>query len=77
MFSPSIDRGETVAEVKMTEPRIGGNNDGVAWTGGSNLDEEKNTAPTDVLCFRPEHFKEMQKQHECLKKGLPSEQDSN
>ena len=74
MFSPRIDRGEPVERVKMTEPRIGGNSDGVAWTGGSNLDGEKNTAPTDVLCFRPEHFKEMQKQHECLKKGLPSEQ---
>jgi len=74
MFSPSIDRGEAVAEVKMTTPRVGGNNDGVAWTGGSNLDGEKNDAPTDVLCFRPENFKEMQKQHECLKKGLPIEQ---
>ena len=75
MFSPSIDRGETVdSATRMTTPRVGGSNDGVAWTGGSNLDSEKNDVPTDVLCFRPENFKEMQKQHECLKKGLPIEQ---
>ena len=78
MFSPSIDRGETVTlnstlEVKMNTPRVGGNNDGVPWTGGSNLDEKKNEVPIDVLCFRPENFKEMKKQHACLKKGLPNE----
>ena len=75
MFSPSIERGATVTPAAtMTTPRVGGSNDGVAWTGGSNLNEEKNDVPTDVLCFRPENFKEMQKQHECLKKGLPIEQ---
>ena len=79
MFSPKIDRGETVtsrtaSETNMTTPRLGGSSDSVAWTGGSNLDGEKNDLPTDVLCFRLEHFKEMQEQHECLKKGLSNEQ---
>ena len=74
MFSPSIDRGETVTEIKMMTPRIGGNNDGFTWTGSSNLAGEKNDAPTDVLCFTAENFKEIQKQHECLKRGLPNEQ---
>ena len=54
MFLPSIDRGETVTldkapEVKMATPIVGGSNDGVPWTGGSNLDEKKNEAPIDVL----------------------------
>ena len=61
MYSPKIDRGETVAldkapEVKMNTPRVGENNDGVAWSDGSNLDEEKNEVLTDVLCIRPENF---------------------
>ena len=46
MFSPSIDRGATVTlenapKVKMTTPRVGGSNRGVAWTGSSNLDKKK------------------------------------
>jgi hypothetical protein len=84
-LSPRIDRGEPLqslrpssiskmADIKpeATKPRIGGVYDGVPWTGGSNIN--KSTEPEDVLCFRPENFKEMQKQHESLKKGLPDEQ---
>jgi hypothetical protein len=79
MFLPSIYRGETVTlesapKVKMTTSRVGGSNNGVPLTGGSNLDEKKNEVPIYVLCFRPENFKEMQKQHECLKRGLPINQ---
>ena len=44
------------------------------YSGGSNLEAKKNNEPEDVLCFRPEGFKEMQKQHELLKQGLPVEQ---
>ena len=50
--------------------------DKVAWTGGSNLQDKRNKAPTDALCFRPENFREMQKQHDSLKQGLPTEQRS-
>ena len=86
-LSPKIDRGEPlqstttpsisrmadpVATSTATKPRIGDVHDGVPWTGGSNIN--KNTEPEDVLCFRPENFKEMQKQHESLKQGLPEEQ---
>ena len=87
MFSPRIDRGESLesdpesalkTKQKMTtsatEPKVGRTHDDIPWTGGSNLDGQKNKAPTDVLCFRPENFKEMQKQHAYLKKGLPLEQ---
>ena len=74
MFLPREPESVLETENKMTTPRVGGIQDKVPWTGGSNLDEEKNEAPTDVLCFRPENFKEMQKQHECLKRGLPIEQ---
>ena len=82
-FSPRIDRGDSIeresesvleTENKMTTPRVIGIHDKVPWTGGSNLDEQTNEAPTYVLCFRPKNFKEMQKQHECLKRGLPIEQ---
>ena len=55
-----------------TKPRIGDIYDGVPWNGGSNIN--KNTEPEDVLCFCPENFKEMQKQHESPKQGLPEEQ---
>ena len=61
-----------VVPVAQTSPRIGGILDKVPWTGGSNL--TGNAAPVDVLCFRPENFREMQKQHDSLKKGLPVEQ---
>ena len=84
MFSSRLEKDELLEiesesvvetmERTVTEPRVGGVHDKVPWTGGSNLDEETNEAPTDVLCFRPENFKEMQKQHECLKRGLPIEQ---
>ena len=57
-----------------TAPRVGGVLDKVPWTGGSNLQAKKNDAPVDVLCFRPESFREMQKQHDSLKQGLPTEQ---
>ena len=71
MFSSILERDESL-EIEpesvletmtsiATEPRVGGVHDKVPWTGGSNLDEQKNEAPTDVLCFRPENFKEMQK----------------
>ena len=84
-LSPEIDRGEPLQSLRpssiskmadtkpaATKPRIGGVYDGVPWTGGSNINQ--NTEPEDVLCFHPENFKEMQKQHESLKKGLPDEQ---
>ena len=29
-----------------------------------------NNEPIDILCYRPSSFKDMQKQHESLKKGL-------
>ena len=57
-----------------TTPRIGGLVDKVPWTGGSNSQAKKNKEPTDVLCFRPENFREMQKQHDSSKQGLPTEQ---
>lgn len=41
-----------------------------AWVGGSNLGSQSMRAPLDVLCYRPEDFKSMQKQHESLKAGL-------
>ena len=63
---------ESAVPVGQTAPRIGGILDKVPWTGGSNL--KPNDAPVDVLCFRPENFREMQKQHDSLKKGLPVEQ---
>ena len=55
-------------------PRVGGVSQGVPWTGGSNLSGKKNDAPADVLCFRPQTFKELQRQHESLKQGLEPEQ---
>ena len=64
----------TTTPPKATAPRIGGISGETAWTGGSNVSSLKNTSPEDVLCFRPETFKEMQKQHESLKQGLPLEQ---
>lgn len=88
--SPQIDRGDPVliregvgtsssllgskGTMSATEPRVGRVISGVAWTGGSNLEAEKNAMPEDVLCFHPETFKEMQKQHESLKQGLDVEQ---
>ena len=88
--SPRTDRGEPLQGLSdkedtleqsrsnematPTSPRIGGALDKVPWTGGSNLAAKKNTAPIDVLCFRLENFREMQKQHDSLKQGLPVEQ---
>ena len=62
---------DSVVPVAQKAPRIGGISDEVPWTGGSNL--KSNTAPVDVLCFGPENFREMQKQHDSLKQGLPVE----
>ena len=62
------------ATAAATKPRVGGVSGETAWTGGSNLSALRNQSPEDVLCFRPETFKEMQKQHESLKQGLPLEQ---
>ena len=53
---------------------MGGVIDGVVWTGGSNISTNQRNAPEDVLCFRPAGFKEMQKQHENLKRGLDDSQ---
>ena len=81
--APLIDRGEpeSVEESKepkdqettviVVKPRIGDEIDGVAQTGGSNLNGEKSTEPEDTLCFCPTSFKEKPKQHESLKNGLP------
>ena len=78
MFSPSIDRGETVAPAtRMTTPRIGGINDGVAWTGGSNLDEEKNDVPTDVLCLDQITTRRCRSNTNALRKAYLSSIDSN
>ena len=55
-------------------PRVGGVEGGTAWVGGSNLATSAPTCPYDVLCYRPSGFKEMQKQHEELKKGLEDSQ---
>lgn len=62
--------GSTVA---IRTPRVGGVVDGVAWVGGSNLPGEENEEPDDILCFRPHTFREMQRQHDELKKGLENE----
>ena len=58
----------------MSKPRVGGMIEGVPWTGGSNLEDKRQDEPEDVLCFRPASFKEKQRQHENLKKGLPEAQ---
>ena len=57
----------------MVKPRVGGISYGTAWTGGSSVDSKRNKDPVDILCFRPNNFKDMQKQHESLKKGLDSD----
>ena len=78
-FSPLIDRGDNgnmaeeesgaIAESgSMTPPRVGGVDDGVPWVGGSFID--RSSEPQDVLCHRPKSFKEKQKQHSDLKRGL-------
>ena len=59
------DSGEAPIQPKRVEtmtsptaPRVGGVLDKVPWIGGSNLQAKKNDAPVDVLCFRPESFRE-------------------
>ena len=52
----------------VAEPRVGKVEDGVAWTGGSNL-----VVPTkakSVTCFRPLGFRDRQKLEDSLKSGL-------
>ena len=49
-------------------PRIGGIEDGIAWTGGSGSNSAN--APRDVRCFRPTDFRSMQEQDKALKKGV-------
>ena len=71
----TMDRGDVASQGRtgataMQGPRVGGVVDGVVWTGGSNIPTQQQNAPEDVLCFRPAGFKEMQKQHENLKRGL-------
>ena len=60
----------STAMTTATNPRIGSVHDTMLWTVGLNLDTKNNTAPTDTLCFWPENFKEMQRQHEPLKHGF-------
>ena len=81
--SPLIDRGEPelveeskepqgqATMVTVVKPRTGGEIDGVTQTGDSDLDGEKLSEPEDILCFHSTSFKEMQKQLESLKSGLP------
>ena len=49
-------------------PRVRGIEDGIAWTGGSNIIVAG--TPRDVRCFRPTDFCSMQEQDKVLKKGV-------
>jgi len=58
----------TSTKPTVAEPRVGKVEDGVAWTGGSNL-----VIPTkakSVTCFRPLGFRDRQKLEDSLKSGL-------
>ena len=66
------DDSGTASAVSVTKPRVGGATGNVPWTGGSNL--KNNEEAANILCFRPSHFKEMQRQHETLKRGLDESQ---
>ena len=71
--SPAPASFQTTTMQPATSPRVGGISHGTAWTGGSSLVSKRNKDPVDILCFRPNSFKDMQKQHESLKKGLESD----
>ena len=63
----------TLVQVKKG-PRVGGEIDGVPWTGGSNVASQQTGQPEDVQCFRPQGFRDMQRQHEALRRGLDDTQ---
>ena len=65
---PDDESGNNAAPGSVMPPRVGGVDDGVPWVGGSFID--KSTEPQDVLCHCPTTFKEKQKQHSNLKRGL-------
>ena len=58
---------------EIEAPRVGGVDDGVVWTGGSNLTPSEEE-PDDTMCYRlKKPLKEKMRQHEQLKKGIESE----
>jgi hypothetical protein len=64
--------GSTRPQVTVTDaPRIGGVNDNVAWTGGSNLQRLSDAG--NISCFRPTAFRDRQRMEENVKKGLPED----
>ena len=65
---PDDESGDIAASGSVTPPRVGGVDDGVPWVGGSFID--RSSEPQDVLCCHPTTFKEKQKQHSDLKRGL-------
>ena len=66
---PDDESGGRSGSGSLTPPRVGGiDDDGVPWVGGSTL--AGNSEPQDVLCYRPTTFKEKQRQHGDLKRGL-------
>ena len=69
----TVEEEEDEMSVEEDMPRVGGKIGGVIWVGGSNIKGKQKKKPVDILCYRPESFKDMQKQHENLKKGLDSE----
>ena len=70
---PTPLKSSEMSDVEDDMPRVGGKIGGVVWVGGTNILEDQKKKPVDILCYRPESFKDMQKQHENLKKGLDSD----
>ena len=66
-------KSSEMSDVEDDMPGVGGKIGGVVWVGGTNILEDQKKKPVDILCYRPESFKDMQKQHENLKKGLDSD----
>ena len=65
--------GAQNASTTTVQPRVGGIEENIAWTGGSNLQLRIDTSPWDVRCFRPTEFRSMQEQEKLLKKGVSEE----
>ena len=68
MMQDAVSELDESTEVEA--PRVGGVEDGVVWTGGSNLGPDEDE-PDDTLCLRPtKPFTQKMKQQEFLKRGI-------
>ena len=68
MMQDAVSELDESTEVEA--PRVGGVEDGVAWTGGSNVDAGEDE-PDGTLCFRPtKPFHQKAKHHDILKRGV-------